>query len=128
VKRGENAVPFLGEDGRQGSGSARRRWQRRRPIGLPEEEGGRPANRAGPPIRGRGGGVGWAGTGEGERWAMARPGGEGERWAAAGPETRNGWIKSFQIFIWNLDFWQTLEICTRRFRRNFFMGILPKIF
>jgi hypothetical protein len=27
-----------------------------------------------------------------------------------------------------LDFWQTLEICTRRFRRNFDMGIFPRIF
>jgi hypothetical protein len=65
---------------------------------------------------GGGGGAGWARRGEGE-W-----------WAAAGPETRNGWIKSFRIFIWNLDFWQTLEICTSIFRRNFDMGILPKIF
>jgi hypothetical protein len=25
--------------------------------------------------------------------------GEGERWAAAGPETQNGWIKSFRILF-----------------------------
>jgi hypothetical protein len=44
-----------------------------------------------------------------------------------------GWVESsvhkiLSNFIWNLDFWQTLEICTRRFRWNFDMGILPKIF
>jgi hypothetical protein len=27
-----------------------------------------------------------------------------ERGASDGPETENGWIKSFRIFIWNLDF------------------------
>jgi hypothetical protein len=42
-----------------------------------------------------------------------------------GQSSRN---KILSNFIWNLDFWQTLEICTRRFRRNFDMGILPKIF
>jgi hypothetical protein len=44
--------------------------------------------------------------------------------------TRNRkWLdKICSNFIWNLDFWQTLEICTTRLRRNFDMGILPKIF
>jgi hypothetical protein len=43
----------------------------------------------------------------------------------AGPNSRN---KTFSNFIWNSDFWQTLEICTRRFRRDFDMRIFPKIF
>jgi hypothetical protein len=38
------------------------------------------------------------------------------------------WLdKILSSFIWNLDFCQTLEICTGRFRRNFDIGILPKI-
>jgi hypothetical protein len=41
------------------------------------------------------------------------------------PDSRN---KILSYFIWNLDFCETLEICTRRFRWNFDMGILFKIF
>jgi hypothetical protein len=37
-----------------------------------------------------------------------------------GQSSRN---KILSNFIWNLDFWQTLEICSSRFRRNFDMGI-----
>jgi hypothetical protein len=40
---------FWDRRGRQGSKSACGRW-RRRPVGLLEEEDGRPADRAGPPI------------------------------------------------------------------------------
>jgi hypothetical protein len=54
--------------------------------------------------------------------------GEGERWATTGSKAGNGWIKSVQILFGIWIFWQTLEICTRRFRRNFDTGILPKIF
>jgi hypothetical protein len=43
----------------------------------------------------------------------------------AGTNSKN---KTFLNFIWNSDFWQTLEICTRRFRRDFDMRIFPKIF
>jgi hypothetical protein len=50
---------------------------------------------------------------------MARPKPE------LGQSSRN---KILSNFIWNLDFWQTLKVCTRRFRRNFDMGIFPKIF
>jgi hypothetical protein len=49
----------------------------------------------------------------------------------AGPKTRvgpNSRNKTFSTFIWNSDFWQTLEICTLRFRRYFDMRIFPKIF
>jgi hypothetical protein len=31
-------------------------------------------------------------------------------------------------FYWEFEFLATLEICTRRFRRNFDMRIFPKIF
>jgi hypothetical protein len=62
-----------------------------------------------------------------------RPSGEGEsgsvgeegRWPQLGQISRN---KILSYFIWNLNFWQTLEFCTRRFRRNFDMGIFSKIF
>jgi hypothetical protein len=65
--------------------------------------------------------------GEGER-----PIGEGNRkWATAGPKTGAGSNSSNKIFL-NFDlefeFLATLEICTRRFRRNFDMRIFPKIF
>jgi hypothetical protein len=59
--------------------------------------------------------VGWANRGEGERWAAAGPKGGGR-------EVGRGWSRNWKWldkilsnFIWNLDFWQTLEICTRRF-------------
>jgi hypothetical protein len=42
-----------------------------------------------------------------------------------GQSSRN---KILLNFIWNLIFWQTLEICTTRFRRDFDMEIFPKIF
>jgi hypothetical protein len=65
--------------------------------------------------------------GEGER-----PVGEGKRkWAMAGPKTRagpNSSNKTFLNFYLEFKFLATLEICTRRFRRNFDMRIFPKIF
>jgi hypothetical protein len=77
--------------------------------------------------------VGWAGReaeaqlGEGER-----PIGEGKRkWAAAGPKTGagpNSSNKTFLNFYLEFEYLATLEICTRKFRRNFDMGIFPKIF
>jgi hypothetical protein len=68
-----------------------------------------------------------------------RPSGEGEsgpvreegRWPRLGrvPELgQSSRTKILSNFIWNLDFWQNLEIYTRRFRRNFDMEIFPKIF
>jgi hypothetical protein len=91
---------FWERRGHRGGGSLRGRWRRQHPVGLPEEEDGRSADRAGPPVN------------EGEAVGQARPEGgrerggqqlgrkgEGERWAAAGPKTRNGWIKFFQILF-----------------------------
>jgi hypothetical protein len=83
-----------------------------------QASGGRrqwPADRAGLPVS------------EGEAAGQAGPEGGGERWAAAGSEWGGrevglGWAKNrkwldkiLSNFIGNLDFWQTLEICTRRF-------------
>jgi hypothetical protein len=83
--------------------SARGKWWWWRPVRLPEEEDGRPADRVGPPVS-EGEAAGKAGP-EGGRercgpWLGQK--GEGERWAVAGPETRNGWIKSFRVLfgIW----------------------------
>jgi hypothetical protein len=110
VKRGESAAPFLGEVGSSG-----------RPVGLPEEEDSRAADRVGPPVI----------EGEGERWAATGPEG-GEREVGSGWGRNRKWSDSrnkiLSNFIWNLDFWETLKNCTMRFRRNFDMGILPKIF
>jgi hypothetical protein len=65
---------------------------------------------------------------EGKRWAAARPEG-GEREVGRGWAENQKWLdKILSNFIWNLDFLQTLEICMRGLRRNFHMGILPKIF
>jgi hypothetical protein len=80
----------------------------------------------------RRGGAGWASREAEAQWG----GGEEASWggmevAAAGPKTGVGpkfKKKIHSNFIWNLDFWQTLEICTRRFRRNFDKEIFPKIF
>jgi hypothetical protein len=54
----------------------------------------------------------------------ARPEGE---WAArsAGPKARK---KNFRIKNWIFEFTKALEICTRRFRRNFDIRIFPKFF
>jgi hypothetical protein len=42
---------FWERRGHRGGGIAHGRWRRQRPIGLPEEEeDGRPAGRAGPPV------------------------------------------------------------------------------
>jgi hypothetical protein len=52
-----------------------------------------------------------------------------KKWVVAGLKPELGpfqVIKPFRIFIWNFEFLATLEICTRRFRRNFGMGIFPK--
>jgi hypothetical protein len=61
-----------------------------------------------------------------------RPAGEGKRkWAVAGRKTGAGPNSSNKIFLnfyLKFKFLATLEICTRRFRRNFGMRIFPKIF
>jgi hypothetical protein len=57
------------------------------------------------------------------------PKGEEERWAVIEPKNGNGRIqeiKFFQILFEIWIFWQTLEICTRIFRRNFDMGFFLK--
>jgi hypothetical protein len=48
-------------------------------------------------------------------------------WAArsAGPKVRK---KNFWIKNWIFEFTKALEICRRRFRRNFDMRIFPKFF
>jgi hypothetical protein len=54
----------------------------------------------------------------------ARPKAE---WAArsAGPKVRK---KNFLIKNWIFEFTKALEICRRRFKRNFGMRIFPKFF
>jgi hypothetical protein len=81
-------------------------------------KGGRMNGRSRQSARG-GGGAGWAGRGR--KGHGPRLGQKSEM----GQSSRNNVLSNF---IRNLDFWQTLEICTWRFRRNFDMGILPKIF
>jgi hypothetical protein len=70
VKRGESAVPFSGEEGVK--------WWRRHPVGLPEEEDSRPADRAGPLVS-EGEAVGQAGLEGGGREV-------GHGWARRGRE------------------------------------------
>jgi hypothetical protein len=74
--------------------------------------------------------AGWAGREAEAQWGRKTAGWEGNmKWTVAGPKPELGpfqVIKPFQIFIWNFKFLATLEICTRRFRRNFGMGIFPK--
>jgi hypothetical protein len=67
--------------------------------------------------------------------------GEEERWAVAGPEwggreVGHGWARNqkwpdsrnkiLSNFIWNLDFRQNLEICTRRFQEILTWGFFLK--
>jgi hypothetical protein len=52
--------------------------------------------------------------------------GEEGRWPRLGRKLERGQSLRNKIllnFLWNLDFWQTLEFCTRIFRRNLDMGI-----
>jgi hypothetical protein len=77
--------------------------------------------------------AGWASReGEAEWGEGEQPVGEGKRkWAAAGPKTGagpNSSNKTFLNFYLKFEFLVTLEICTRRFKRNFDMGIFPKFF
>jgi hypothetical protein len=78
VKRGEMRHHFRERRGHRGGGSARGRWWRRCPVGLLEEEDGRPADRVGPPIS------------EGEEAGQAGPKGGGSEvgrdWAERGRE------------------------------------------
>jgi hypothetical protein len=47
---------------------------------------------------------------------------------AAGPTGPKSEEKSFQNKNWIFELINALEICTRRFRRNFDVGIVPKFF
>jgi hypothetical protein len=65
-----------------------------------------------------------------EQWAEAQWGGEGKsagwkkkEWAATGPKAEENY---FQIKFWIFEYTKALEICIRRFRRNFDMRIFPK--
>jgi hypothetical protein len=52
-------------------------------------------------------------------------------WAVAGLKTGarpNSSNKTFSKFYLKFKFLATLEICTRRFRRNFDLGFFPKFF
>jgi hypothetical protein len=83
-------------------------------------QGATEAQPAGPAERPRPGGERESGRlGEKRKWAAARPK------TRAGPNLRN---KTFSIFYLKFKFLATLEICTRKFRRNFDMGIFPKFF
>jgi hypothetical protein len=63
---------------------------------------------------------------EGGRWGRVGQKGEWAGWLL-------GWLgrklkKSFQNKYWIFEFIKALEICTRRFMRNFDTKIFPKFF
>jgi hypothetical protein len=62
-----------------------------------------------------------------EERGQREPAGPKAGWAArsAGPKARK---KNFQIKNWIFEFTKALEICRRRFRKNFDMRIFPKFF
>jgi hypothetical protein len=62
-----------------------------------------------------------------ERRGQREPAGPKAEWAAksAGPKARK---KNFQIKNWIFEFTKVLEICRRRFRRNFDMRFFPQFF
>jgi hypothetical protein len=73
-------------------------------------------------------GLGWPmGFGLQERRGQREPAEPKAEWAArsAGPKARK---KNFRIKNWIFEFTTALEICRRRFRRNFDMRIFPKFF
>jgi hypothetical protein len=64
-------------------------------------------------------------------WAERRPGGLRAKRAStgrAGPDGLKYEESSFSNKNWIFEYTKALEICTRRFRRNFDMRIFPKIF
>jgi hypothetical protein len=76
---------------------------------------------------------GWASREAKAQWRDGEwPVGEGKRkWVTAGPKTGagpNSSNKTFLNFYLEFEFLATLEICTWRFRRDFDIGIFPKIF
>jgi hypothetical protein len=56
----------------------------------------------------------------------------GAGWAEGRVGRKVGWAeskeKNFQIKNWIFEFTMVLEICRRRFRRNFDMRTFPKLF
>jgi hypothetical protein len=62
-----------------------------------------------------------------ERRGQREPAGPKAEWAArsTGPKARK---KNFRIKNWIFEFTKDLDICRRRFRRNFDMRIFPKFF
>jgi hypothetical protein len=62
------------------------------------------------------------------RWVGAGERGGGPRLHRKPEMGQSSERNSFQISIHFLEFSRTLENCTRRFRWNFDMGVLPKIF
>jgi hypothetical protein len=89
----------------QGGGSARGRWRRWRPVGLPKEEDSRPTDRAGPPIC-EGEAVGQAGLEGGGREVDHGLNGRGRESGGLRLGQKPEWLdKILSNFIWNLDFW-----------------------
>jgi hypothetical protein len=74
--------------------------------------------------------AGWAGNGGFGMWGQrGQQGWLGQR--PSGPVKLAGLKvseKDFWIKNWIFEFTKALEICKRRFRRNFDMGIFPKFF
>jgi hypothetical protein len=66
----------------------------------------------------------------GRRGWVGRVGQKKAKWAGwlAGPAGQNLKRISFSNKNWIIEYTKALEICTRRFRRNFDMGIFPKFF
>jgi hypothetical protein len=67
----------------------------------------------------------------GRQREIAAQGGVGQcgRSGPAGPKSKESFKTDLIFeFQWILNFGKTLEICIERFRRNFNMGISPKIF
>jgi hypothetical protein len=127
VMRGECSGYFKSKRGRRPVWYGSSRWWRSVGFVLRKKKVGW----ARAVVRGRAGQAGLTGrprpSGEGESGLV----GEEGRWPRLGRKLELGQSSGNNIlsnFIWNLDFWQTLKICTRRFRRNFDMGIFPKIF
>jgi hypothetical protein len=121
VKRGGGIYNLVKARGRvkEGASVGVAPWRGRRAAWWPcqEEEAAEPPAR----VRdgGREGGMAW--------WAGSAC------WAARGKKV--GWLlgrklkeNSFPNKNWIFEYTKALEICRRRFRRNFDMGIFPKFF
>jgi hypothetical protein len=149
---GVHRLPEEGEAEVANIGGVREEGAAGRLLAMARETGGGPVRRdwgveddgtrSACPREEDGGGAGWLGRPKAEaQWRFGGSGPKGGKGECAGQGGRRGGLrlgricsrariqkKFFSNFNLFLEFGRTLEICTRRFRRDFDLRIFPKIF